>query len=114
MQADKIPDEIMREARKLAKPFHAWDELEQRIARALLARDKRAAEKIEDLEDILHRIKQWCEAYPIGIFPEPDFKRAHELLTAGGITLDAISASNMRHVVTQIAKMIPVEKEDGR
>jgi len=60
----------------------------------------------EDKDEVLQRIKQWCEAYPIDIFPEPDFKKAHEVLTANGMTLDAISASSMRHVVTQISKMI--------
>ena len=51
------------------------------------------------------RIVQWSEAYPLDVFPEPDFKRAHELLRAGGMTLDAISASNMRHVVEGVGKI---------
>ena len=39
------------------------------------------------------------------VFPEPDFKRAHELLKAGGMTLDAVSASAIRHVVTGVSKI---------
>ncbi|KKL90502.1 hypothetical protein LCGC14_1904000, partial [marine sediment metagenome] len=45
------------------------------------------------------RLETWGRAYPLDIFPEPDMKAAAELLIAGGITLDAISASNMRHVI---------------
>lgn len=49
MQADKIPDEIMREAREIANCFlypssNAANECAADIARALMARDKRAAE----------------------------------------------------------------------
>ena len=63
------------------------------------------ADRIDDLEAALHRIVQWSEAYPLDIFPEPDFAKAHALLQAGGETLDAISASNMRHVVEGVGKI---------
>ena len=56
----------------------------------------------ERMADALHRIKQWSEAYPLTAFPEPDLKRAHEVLTAAGMTLDAISARAMRHVTTRV------------
>lgn len=61
--------------------------------------DKRDAER---QADALQRIKQWSEAYPLSVFPEPDFARAAEVLSAAGMTLDAISASNMRHVITRV------------
>jgi hypothetical protein len=63
-----------------------------------------------DDEEKLHRIRQWCNAYPLDIFPEPDLAKAAALLEAGGMTLDAISASNMRHVLDGIRKIID-EKE---
>ena len=53
--------------------------------------------------DFLHELDGWERAYPLSAFPEPDMRKAAELLKAGGMTLDAISASNMRHVVSQIA-----------
>ena len=62
--------------------------------------------EVASLRDKLHEIKHWCAAYPLDIFPEPDFKKARELLEAGGMTIDAISASNMRHVTTGIQKII--------
>jgi hypothetical protein len=54
---------------------------------------------LERMQEALERIEQWSQAYPLMIFPEPDFAKAAELLKAGGMTLDAISASNMRHVI---------------
>lgn len=66
---------------------------------------KMQEERADRLEEALLRIVQWADAYPLDIFPEPDFKKAHEVLTANGMTLDAISASNMRHVVTGVGKI---------
>lgn len=51
------------------------------------------------LEEALQRIVQWSEAYPLVVFPEPDWKKAADLLRAGGLSLDSISATAMRHVV---------------
>ena len=62
-------------------------------------------EKVERYVDVLERIVDWSKAYPLGVFPEPDLKKAHEILKANGMTLDAISASAMRHVVTVTGKM---------
>jgi hypothetical protein len=53
--------------------------------------------------DFLHELDGWERAYPLSAFPEPDMRKAAELLKAGGTTMDAISASNMRHVVSRIA-----------
>lgn len=63
------------------------------------------AEKCEPLVAALGRIEQWGQAYPLTVFPEPDFKKARALLEAGGMTLDAISASNMRHVVEGVQQI---------
>jgi len=62
-------------------------------------------DRIECLEEALQRIVQWSEAYPLDIFPEPDWKKAAELLKVGGITLDAVSAHCMRHVVEGVGEI---------
>jgi hypothetical protein len=62
-------------------------------------------EREERLEHALRFIAKWADAYPKDIFPEPDMKRARELLAAGGIPLDLVSASNMRHVIEQVGKI---------
>ena len=53
----------------------------------------------------IEKIIQWSEAYPLDVFPEPDFDKARKLLKDGGMTIDGISASNMRHVITEVAKI---------
>lgn len=56
--------------------------------------------------DVLERLHSWANAYPVRVFPEPDFGRAQELLQAGGMSLDAISASNMRHVLDGVRELV--------
>lgn len=68
--------------------------------------NKTQTERIEKLEDALHRIQTWARAYPLDIFPKPDLKKAREVLEAAGLTLDAISADAMRHVLTGIQEEI--------
>jgi hypothetical protein len=72
--------------------------------RTLFATPPVPAGKVGELvEDFLHELDGWEQAYPLSMFPEPDMRKAAELLKSGGIALDAVSASNMRHVVSQIA-----------
>ncbi len=57
-------------------------------------------ERCGDLEEALRRIVQWADSYPSDIFHEPspeEAHRAHKLLTANGMTIDAFSASMGRH-----------------
>lgn len=56
--------------------------------------------------DALEILQEWADAYPISIFPEPDFEKAREALKSAGITLDAISASNMRHVINRVRELV--------
>ena len=62
-------------------------------------------DRIEKLEAALHLIAEWSKAYPLQVFPEPDLTKARTLLEAGGITLDAVSASAMRHVIEGVGKI---------
>jgi hypothetical protein len=62
----------------------------------------------ERYQEALWRISEWTDAYPLKVFPEPDgdyLKRAHEILQAHGMGIDRISASAMRHVITQVGKI---------
>jgi len=62
-------------------------------------------EQVEALQDKLDKILAWAEAYPLAVFPEPDWKRVVEVMKAAGLSLDAVSASNMRHVITKVAEI---------
>jgi hypothetical protein len=59
-----------------------------------------------DHYEALMKIQQWANAYPLEVFPEPDFKKAAQVLKENGMTIDAISASNMRHVLSGIKDII--------
>lgn len=63
----------------------------------------------ERMSDSMHKIKNWTEAYPLQVFPEPDMKRAAEVLKDAGLTLDAISASSMRHVLNGVREIAGAE-----
>ena len=58
------------------------------------------------LEEKFQKIENWCEAYPLSVFPEPDLEKAAKILKENGMTLDSISASNMRHVLNGIKNII--------
>ena len=60
---------------------------------------------MERLREALEKINDWANAYPLDLFPEPDFKNVRKLLAAGGIPIDVVSASNMRHVVEGVGKI---------
>lgn len=61
--------------------------------------------RLSDLIEALSRIESWSKAYPLSVFPEPNFARAQQLLEAGGMTLDNISASAMRHVIEGVGEI---------
>jgi hypothetical protein len=65
-------------------------------------------ERCDDLEEALTRIMLWADAYPQDIFHVPDaaeLKRAHEVLKANGMTIDAISAHAMRHALQGVGEI---------
>jgi hypothetical protein len=63
---------------------------------------------LDRYEEALRKIAQWADAYPLQVFPEP---KAHQLAMAAdvlagvGLTLDAISASILRHAIEGVGKI---------
>ena len=73
-------------------------------------------ERCEEMEEALQRIVQWADAYPTDIFHEPSAEeshRAHKLLTANGMTLDAFSASMGRHCLKGIGDIARMALKDS-
>jgi hypothetical protein len=66
----------------------------------------RLTAELEAKDEALHKISNWTKAYPLEVFPKPDLKKAAEVLKDAGMTLDAISADNMRHVLDGIKDII--------
>jgi septal ring factor EnvC (AmiA/AmiB activator) len=77
----------------------------QEAGKLVFAAMEKAQAEVERLAEAHERIVDWSRAFPLTVFPTPDLKRARELLEAGGMTLDAISADAMRHVIEQVAKI---------
>jgi hypothetical protein len=60
--------------------------------------------RVAALEAALEDFVKWSEAYPTSIFVEPDYAKAHALLQAGGMTLDALSAATLRLATQEMGK----------
>lgn len=59
---------------------------------------------IDHQYEAMQQVKSWCQAYPLAVFPEPDWTEVKDRL--GDSLLSRVSASNMRHVVTGITRII--------
>lgn len=77
-----------------------------RVHNGHLVEAARLERECERLNDTLDKLVQWSDAYPIAVFPEPDFLKAQKVLSENGMTLDAISASNMRRVIIGVREII--------
>ena len=71
------------------------------------------AEEIERKNKALVRIDTWAKAYPLKVFLKPDFKKVAEVLKAAGLSLDAVSASNMRHVISGVKDIVDQALKGG-
>lgn len=80
----------------------AYSFLRDPVIGAAIEMVKERDDRVDELEWTLTRIVQWSDAYPLDVFPKPDYAKARELLEAGGMTLDAIAADCMRHVVERV------------
>ena len=73
----------------------------------LLTRQARLQAIDEQVNEAIEHITDWKnKAYPLDIFPEPDLKRAHELLKAGGMSLDVVSASAIRFTLGRVCEIL--------
>jgi hypothetical protein len=89
---------------KLVKSQKREAELQEKYETAL-AMIKDLSGQLAKYKESMDKIIQWSKAYPLSVFPEPDFKKAAQILKDSGMTLDAISASNMRHVLKGVIEI---------
>jgi hypothetical protein len=59
---------------------------------------------VEKMREALEDFREWPNAYPTAVFPEIDTLKAHALLQAGGMTLDAVSATAIRWTLGEIER----------
>ena len=65
-------------------------------------REQKLQAENKKLREALVKIDIWAKAYPLKAFPEPDLKKVAKVLKDAGLSLDAVSASNMRHVINGV------------
>jgi len=82
----------------------------QRVA---IERAEKAEVLADRYEEALQQIDNWAKAYPLDVFPEPDIKRVREVLAVAGITIDSVSASNMRHVIEGVERITGTALKGG-
>lgn len=87
---------------KLDEQSKSW----RRICESLEDKKRVLEAEKERYVNALEEIRAWANAYPLTVFPKPDLKKAHEVLTANGLTLDAISAHAMRQVLSGIKDIV--------
>jgi hypothetical protein len=68
--------------------------------------------QLADATDKLQLVDDWCKAYPLDVFTEPDLKEVRRLL--GDTLLTQLSAYNMRHVLKGIERIITAPPEQGK
>jgi hypothetical protein len=64
----------------------------------------RAVNNFEKMREALEDFHEWPKAYPTSVFWKIDTKKAHALLQAGGMTLDAVSATAIRWTLEEIER----------
>jgi len=78
---------------------------------ALLEENARFKQEVQVLRDKLDQVRRWCRAYPVDVFPEPDWILAKDALRVKGIALDSVTCSAMRRVTTGIVEIIGALQE---
>src|SRR5688572_23760039 len=59
----------------------------------LFLRAKGTHEPRDEPQDFFQQyLDEWAKAYPLDVFPLPDFARVAEVLKAAGLSLDCVSA----------------------
>ena len=75
----------------------------------LLAERDAMRNKLDEWDEWSIRFKEWGNAYPLHMFPEvEDWVAVREALQKDGLTIDRVSTSCMRHVITTLINMLPI------
>jgi len=74
---------------------------------------QKLTDEVSRLRAFLADLRAWADAYPTSVFREPDFAKAHKVLTENGMTLDALSASTMRFMTEDLRRRIDAAAESN-
>jgi arginyl-tRNA synthetase len=108
---DKHPPEFP-EKELARKALSERDELLREIDELVKA-DRKHMERISELtvelkakDEALKEIITWANDYSLETFLKPDLQKAAEVLKAAGMTLDSVSADNMRQILDDIKNIV--------
>jgi len=90
----------MEKCSKLSAERDEWKSAHDNLAMQLSC----ANDDLEIAVTALVKVDNWAKAYPLDVFPEPDWQKAKKLL--GSNLLSCISASNMRHVIKGVKDIV--------
>ncbi len=106
--SDQVVTDLCYFGEHCMKEGHPFRGIVLLAADRLEAAERRVRELLDErgrLTEAHECIVRWSESYPLDVFPEPDMGYAQALLAHGGMTLDAISAYAMRHVVEGVGEI---------
>ena len=86
--------------------------IHQRLDRVDTALAKRVGTMIEQKSAFKIYLTDWLRCYNTDIFPEPDLKKAAEVLKANSMTIDSLSAEMGRHVLGRVIAKLDAPDDD--
>jgi hypothetical protein len=88
-------------------------EIAARLDRVDTALAKRVGDHIRQQAAFRRWLNDWLRCYSTDIFPEPDLKKATEVLKANDMTIDSLSAHMGRHVLTRVIARLDSDDDVG-
>lgn len=105
-KADALDDLIFYKKNLYAQDLSPEEETVEICIAAL--RDQ-SADLLDESQEALHKIKQWCDAYPVEVFipvSSEDMKRADQILKDAGINMSAMHGEWARHITSGMSKIV--------
>lgn len=103
-------ERVMRAVWDLVRSGPNYDGRQHNVEAAIAAAiDRAVAADGEKMRSALERIGAWADAYQVEVFPEPlrlEWQRANEVLAQAGLSMTRMSASNLRHVISGVRKLV--------
>ena len=111
--ADTVIAPDLRERHEQLSKQLRGSKAQQRYAQfthELIERVSKAEQENVALRAKFQQISDWCEAYPLDVFTEPDMVEVRRML--GDTLLTQLSAHNFRHVINGV-KQIAARGREG-
>ena len=103
-ELDRLTGEVKRLTLQLGGyAAGATDDMNQIVQMGMAHEEFQA--KADALADDMEKVKQWAEAYPEDVFPEPDLKLADRVLKDAGISMTGMNGTFARHLMKGVGEI---------